>query len=295
VLPHDRADRGIALDGLGAGLLALAMGGLLFGLIEGSSRGWTALPFASIGVGLAAFGLFAVRQRTAVQPLIKPSLLADRGFTSGLVMGLVFFAAVAGMNYVVALFLQLGLGLTPSHAALALVPLVLGIVAASVVAVGLIEKLGRTLIFLGLLVTLAGVGWLLEVVLLEGTGAGPWMLAPALLVTGFGMGTCFGTLFDVTLGGISADEAGSASGSLSAVQQLASAAGAAVMTTVYFKLLASSGQAHAVVVSLAVVEAVTVLCLGLVWLLPRVARVETAPDGDEAGDPGRGAPATTGW
>jgi EmrB/QacA subfamily drug resistance transporter len=293
VLPRDTGDRSIVLDGLGAGLLALAMFGLLFGLIEGSSLGWGLLPFASIGTGLVAFALFARRQKTAAQPLIKPSLLADRGFTSGLVMCLAFFAAIGGMNYVVALFLQLGLGLTPSRAALALVPLILGIVAASVVAIGLIAKLGRLLVFLGLLITLAGVGWLLQVVLLEGTSAGPWTLAPALLVMGFGMGTCIGTLFDVTLGGISADEAGSASGSLSAVQQLASAAGAAVMTTVYFKLLASSGQTHAVVVSLIVVEAVTVLCLGLVWLLPRAARGEADAESEPGAAGGEETPSAS--
>jgi hypothetical protein len=92
---------------------------------------------------------------------------------------------------------------------------------------------------------------------------------------GFGVGTCFGTLFDVTLGDVRADEAGSASGSLSAVQQLAGAIGAAAVTTVYFRTLAASGQAHAMTVSLIVVGAVEVLCCGLVWLLPRAARVES--------------------
>ena len=282
VLPRDAGDRGVVLDGLGAGLLGLGMFGLLFGLIEGSTEGWAALSFASIAVGVAGFALFALRQKTVEQPLIKPSLFADRGFISGLVMGLAFFGVVGGMTYVVALFLQLGLGLTPSHAALALVPMVLGIMAASVAAAQLMERLGRTLIFIGLLVTVAGVGWLLEVVLLKGTGAVPWMLAPALLVTGFGMGTCFGTLFDITVGGISADEAGSASGSLSAVQQLATAMGSAVMTTLYFKLLPGFGQAHAVVVGLAVVMGVTALCLGLVWLLPRAARTARQASEDEA-------------
>ncbi|MEZ5125065.1 MAG: MFS transporter [Thermoleophilia bacterium] len=274
VLPCDDGDRRVALDGLGAGLLAVGMFGLLFGLIEGSTEGWTVLPFVSLAVGLAGFGLFALRQKTAAQPLIKPSLFSDRGFTSGLVMGLAYFAVVGGMNYVVALFLQLGLGLSPSRAALTLVPMVVGIMMAAVAAAQLMEKLGRTLIFIGLLVTLSGVGWLLQVVLLEGTGVNPWTLSPALLVMGFGMGTCFGTLFDITVGGVAADEAGSASGSLSAVQQLATAIGSAVMTTVYFKMLPAHGQAHAVVVGLAVVAVVTGLCLGLVWLLPGAVRGE---------------------
>jgi EmrB/QacA subfamily drug resistance transporter len=273
VLPRDTGDRNVILDGLGAGLLAATMFGLLFGLIEGSSRGWTALPFVSIAVGVLAFVAFAYRQKNAKNPLIKPSLLANRGFTSGLIMGLALFAAVSGVFYVIALFLQLGLHLTPSRAALGLAPVAVGIIGASGVAMKLIARLGRVLIFFGLMASLAGIGWLLALVLSQGTSVGPWTLSPALFVMGFGMGTCFGTLFDVTLGDIRPDEAGSASGALSAVQQLAGAIGAAAMTTVYFRTLAASGQARAMTVSLVVVAAVTVLCCGLVWLLPRAAHV----------------------
>jgi high-affinity Fe2+/Pb2+ permease len=90
------------------------------------------------------------------------------------------------------------------------------------------------------------------------------------------MGACFGTLFGVALGDIRPDEAGSASGSLNAVQQLAGAIGAAAITTVYFRSVARSGQAHAMAVSLIVVAAVAVLCCGLVWLLPSAARLESS-------------------
>ena len=43
------------------------------------------------------FAAFAQRQRTAAVPLIKPSLLRNRGFTAGLILGLVFFVTVAGL------------------------------------------------------------------------------------------------------------------------------------------------------------------------------------------------------
>ena len=66
-------------------------------------------------------------------------------------------------------------------------------------------------------------------------------------------------------------EAGSASGSLSAVQQLAASIGSAVVTTVYFSQRAQHGAAHAMTVSVAGVAAIAVLGLGLVWLLPRKA------------------------
>jgi O-antigen/teichoic acid export membrane protein len=72
----------------------------------------------------------------------------------------------------------------------------------------------------------------------------------------------------VAIGDIAPDEAGSASGALSAVQQLAAALGSAVVTTVYFSQQASHGAAHAMTTSVAVVGAITLLCLALAWLLP---------------------------
>lgn len=84
------------------------------------------------------------------------------------------------------------------------------------------------------------------------------------------MGTCFGTIYDVTIGDIEPSEAGSASGSLNAVQQLANAIGAAAVTTVYFAAV-GGGTTHALLVSLGAVGAAVALCLCLVRLLPRAA------------------------
>ena len=84
-----------------------------------------------------------------------------------------------------------------------------------------------------------------------------------------GMGACFASICDVAIGDIAGPEAGSASGSLSAVQQLASAIGSAVVTTVYFTQLARSDASHAVTVSAAVVGGITTLGLAAVWVRPR--------------------------
>jgi hypothetical protein len=61
---------------------------------------------------------------------------------------------------------------------------------------------------------------------------------------------------------------------LSAVQQLAGAIGSAVVTTVFFTVAAAHGGAQAMTTSVIVVAGILVLCLGLVWLLPRAAAVE---------------------
>jgi hypothetical protein len=67
-------------------LLGASMLALIYGLIEGSTAGWTAVPVLCL----------------AAEPLILPALLAKRGFTSGLLLGLAFFAAVSGLAYVIA-------------------------------------------------------------------------------------------------------------------------------------------------------------------------------------------------
>ncbi|MYW68076.1 MFS transporter [Streptomyces sp. SID8379] len=265
--PENGADRSVTVDGIGSGLLAVTMFGLMLGLIEGSTTGWNALALGSLAVGLVFLVLFFRRQRTAAEPLIAPSLLKNKGFTSALFLGLLFFAATSGLIYVISLFMQQGLGADPSAAALGLLPLTLGIIGAAFATMGgLTKKLGRNVVVLGLLLTLAGGAGLLALVLAQGTALSLWAMAPAVFVTGLGMGCCFGTVFDFALGDVSAEEAGSASGSLTAIQQLANGIGSALVTTVYFH---AGAPAHAMTVSLIVVLAVTAACLPAARLLPR--------------------------
>ena len=274
LLPHDGPGSTVPIDGLGAGLLSGTMAGLLYGLIEGSTAGWTALPIVSLVAGAVLFAGFGLRQRLASDPLILPSLLANRGFTAGLLLGLAFFAAVNGLAYVVSLFFQLALGLRPAAAALGLAPMMAGIIGASFAGRPLITKLGRLLVVIGLGITLAGAAGVWATVLAEGAAVSVWMLAPSLLVLGVGMGACFSSIYDVAIGDIAPAEAGSASGALSAVQQLAAGIGSAVVTTVDCSQLSRHGAAHAMTVSVAVVGAIAALGLGLVWLLPRSAPAE---------------------
>ena len=272
LLPRDRGDASVRIDGSGSVLLAGTMLGLLFGLIEGSTSGWTALPIAAMAAGLACFAAFCQRQRTAVAPLIKPSLLRNRGFTAGLIVGLVVFAAIGGLIYAVSLYLQRGLGYSPLRAAVVgFAPVAAGLVIASVASMNLLGRLGRKLTLAGIVVTVAGVGWLLLLV----TGSTPTAasLAPAMTVIGLGMGATFATIYDIAIGDIDPAEAGSASGSLSSIQQLANAIGPAIITTIYFDAL-SGGQGHAMSVSLGAVTGIGVLSALAVPLLPRRAQAE---------------------
>lgn len=268
VLPRLAPDPGVRIDLVAALLLGGTMLTLLYGLITGSTDGWTAWPFTALAVAVVLFAAFVVRQRTSAVPLIKPSLFANRGFVSGLVLGLLVFAAFNGLMYVVSLFFQLGLGYSPTRTSVSLLPLVVGIIVGSGLSMALLARLGRTMVLLGLLTTGAGAGLFALVIGRYGLAASTWQLVVAVLVVGVGAGVCFASIFDTALGDIDHDEAGAASGSLSAVQQLAAAIGSATVTTVYFRTVAG-GQVHAMSTSLLTVLGLCALCLAAVPLLPR--------------------------
>jgi EmrB/QacA subfamily drug resistance transporter len=272
ILPRDDdGDRSIVIDGWASGLLAATMFGLLYGLIEGSTNGWTAVPIISVVLGILFFAAFAYRQHTAAHPLIKPSLLHNRGFTSGMLVGLVGFAAGTGLIFVLSLFLQEGLHASARNTSLGLIPLTLGLIAAGFAAMGgLVTKFGRKLVFAGLAINIIGCGWVLALVNHFGTHLNLWMLAPALLVTGIGIGLSFATIPTIALGDAKPDEAGSASGSLSSIQQLSSAIGSAAVASVFFQA-ATSGFVRAMEVALVVVLVLTALSIPFVALMPRKA------------------------
>jgi hypothetical protein len=101
-----------------------------------------------------------------------------------------------------------------------------------------------------------------------GTAASAAELAPAMTLIGLGIGATFSTIYDTAIGDIDPAEAGSASGSLSSVQQLANAIGPAVITTIYFGAL-TGGPAHAMTRGLLKVIAIGVLSCLAIPLLPR--------------------------
>ena len=86
--------------------------GLIFGLIEGSTDGWSALPIARLAAGAACFGRLLRPAGHRGRPA-DPAVAAaqPRLHRPASLLGLAFFAAVNGLAYVISLFFQTALGL----------------------------------------------------------------------------------------------------------------------------------------------------------------------------------------
>jgi EmrB/QacA subfamily drug resistance transporter len=233
-LPASRPAAGVRLDLPGALLASAGTVLLVFPLVQGGEHGWPAWSFGMIAAAGAVFAGFAAYERRRAarggDPLVAPSLFGKRAFVSGMATGTIYFAAFAGLFLVIGLYTQLGLGYSPLKAALTGVPSSLGMIAGMGIAQGA-RRHGRRVLLAGAVVMAAGVLGLLAV---AAPGVSPWQLAPALAVTGLGSGLVMSPYFGIVMAAVEPGETGSASGTLTALQQVGDALGLAVLGTVYF-------------------------------------------------------------
>jgi MFS family permease len=231
-----------------------------------------------IAGAVVLLALFAVAERRSHgSPLIEPGLLRNRAFTSGLLTAIVFFTAFGGMLMAFSMFVQIGLRYSPLHAGLTMAPTSLGAAIGAGSAFALIPRFGRRGLQAGLLVCVPAIAWLALVVHSGGTAISSWDVAWPLLAGGLGMGWVFGPMFNIILAGVRDHEVGSASGTLSAIQQLGNATGVAVLATVFFSLLEHGhGSPEAMVRTTLVAAALFAAAFAVSFLLPRDARMEVS-------------------
>jgi EmrB/QacA subfamily drug resistance transporter len=276
VLPEGRAPHAPRLDVPGMVLVGAGVLLLVYPLVQGREQGWPAWIFVMMGAALPVLWAFARWQRrTAARggsPLVEPGLFAQRGFSPSMLVGLLFFAGMSGMMLVVTLHLQLALGYTAQHAGATMIPFSLGIVAGSALSGGWLgPRYGRPVLQSGAVLMAGTVVWLAWDLHHFGTGAGSWQLAPALATLGVAMGLVVAPFFDIAMAGVDDRQAGSASGVLNAVQQLAGSVGVAVLGTIFFSYGPTGGADGGWVSLLAAAGSFAAMVLAA-WLMPRRAR-----------------------
>ncbi|MEY4409010.1 MAG: hypothetical protein RLZZ138_261 [Actinomycetota bacterium] len=135
------------LDWLGGVLSVFAVGGLVFGIIEGPERGWDS--FESIGglvVGSVALLGFIIWELVTKNPLLDPKLFKLRGFSSGSLSITIQFFAQFGFIFVGMQYLQFVAGFTPLEAALHLLWLPLVVLPGSRLAGALSKKVPQKIL-----------------------------------------------------------------------------------------------------------------------------------------------------
>ncbi|MCC2028373.1 MFS transporter [Microbacterium sp. YMB-B2] len=284
ILPASTPDRSIRLDVGGALLAAVGMGAVVFGLVHGRDYDWAWWVIAIIVAGVACLIAFALTQRVrgrAGNPtLVTPSLFSKRAFLAGLGVGACFFGAMMGSSLMFALFFQLGMGLSPLQAGLAAAPQAVGMIVGFVLSQ--VFGLSRRTMFIGFGAVALGFAALIVLTTTIGGTLTVWPLLLPLGIVGIGMGLAIAPFFDIVLAGVDDSEVGSASGSLTAVQQLGNAVGVAALGTIFFTALTGAAvdeaaYAHALSITLGWAIGLVVLVAAITALLPRRARENAVP------------------
>ena len=271
LVPESRgAGRG-RLDLVGVALLTVALVAIVAPLSIGRQEGWPAWSFVSLAAGpvlLWGFGwwLAAVKRRGG-QPLLDPAIFAVRALRAGLTVQVLFWCQQAASYLVIALYLQLGRGLSPIASGLAFSALAAGYLITSLPAPALTMRFGRWVIITGALVGGLGDCLLALAAWHWGTGGPVAVILPGLAVLGAGQGLCITPLTTTVLSHADPQTAGSVSGALSTAQQVGNAVGVAV-TGVVFYGLAARGQAVAFGWSMAQMGVLLLCVAALSFIIP---------------------------
>jgi len=267
-----KLDIGGALTG------ALGVFLLVFPVIQGRSAGWPAWGWLLLGLGVPAFGAFALveqrRGRQGRSVLADLPLLRRRGFSDGLLVTLMFFGGVTATAFILMIYLQSGFGYSPFRAGLSLVPLALALVAGSGISVGASKRLGQTVLQAGCVMSAGGVIWLSQIARGHPTALSIWDIVPPLAVFGLGLGLTVAPLTDFILADVPPSSAGSASGLQSAVIQAGNSVGVAVLGAIFFSLLSGHPAAISMRDTLYCDAGVFAAAALLIFLMSPVTRTE---------------------
>jgi EmrB/QacA subfamily drug resistance transporter len=273
-IAESRADQAAALDLPGMALVTLALTALVLPLVEGPQLHWPAWTWASLAAVPVLLGLLAASQirasRGSRAPLLDPALFRQWALVSGLGTQLAFWCGQASFFLVLALYLQLGLGLSPLQAGLEFTLMAGAYLAASLRAPALTLRFGRSMITAGAGTIAAGDVVLLTAVATlhgRGLGAAVW-LAPGLVLAGVGMGLAITPLATTVLARVDQRRAGALAGAMSTMQQVGNAVGVAVTGVIFFGAV-QRGYPRAFELSLAQLGCLLLAVAALSRLMPR--------------------------
>nr|WP_130866236.1 DHA2 family efflux MFS transporter permease subunit [Acidipropionibacterium timonense] len=225
-----------SLDWVGVVLSGIGMSALVFGIQEGESYDWgTIIGVISvpllIGVGLVLFGVFIWTQARMAgrrtQPLVPLHLFANRNFSLANVA--IFFVGlqVTAMSLTTAVYLQQVRGLSPTMAALVLVP--------TAIFSGSLSPLGGRILQRQRSGRMAAVGVGLTAasafcwVLLMNHTTPLWVFCVVAALTGLGAAFMWSPISLTCTHDLGPSEAGAGSGVYNATRQVGSVIGSALI------------------------------------------------------------------
>jgi EmrB/QacA subfamily drug resistance transporter len=183
----------IHIDYLGIATLIPAVVLLLLGLTFGGDKfEWASTnSFLIFGGSIVLLILFALVERKAVEPILDLALFKNRVFAATNALGFLLGLGMFGAIMFVPLFMQGVLGVSPTQAGSTMTPMMIAMIASSIIGGRLLLKLSyRTVLTTGMLISSAG--FLLMSTMDNGTAS--FTTYTYMVILGLGMGLVMPTL-----------------------------------------------------------------------------------------------------
>jgi MFS family permease len=212
---------------------------LVFGFSHAETTSWsnhTTLGFLVTGVLLLA--AFAVIQSRSRNPLLPLRVVTDRNrgasFLSVGIAGAAMFAVFLFLTY----YLQQGRGYSPVATGVAFLPMTAAVMASAIIATNKLRaRFGpRPLVVTGMLLGATGMLYLTRLGIASSYAT---EILPALVVMGIGLGLVMSSSMNSATLGVEPRDAGVASATVSAMQQIGGSLGTALLSTVASSALSS--------------------------------------------------------
>jgi EmrB/QacA subfamily drug resistance transporter len=236
-LPKRSANRAVRIDWLGAVTVIIAVAPLLLIAEEGRAWGWTSVAaWVCYIVGAIGIVAFIITERVLGDDALIPlKLFTSPTFSVATILGIMVGFGMFGALSTIPLYLQLVKGSTPTESGFQLLPMILGLMIASIVSGQLISRTGKYRIFPIIGTGLMSLGFLLLTTITADTNY--WVLAGAMLLTGLGLGQLMQTLTIASQNSSDARDIGVATSASTFFRQIGGTLGVAVIFSVVFSLI----------------------------------------------------------
>jgi DHA2 family methylenomycin A resistance protein-like MFS transporter len=221
-------------DWAGQVLAVVALSALVYGLIDGGHAGFGTAPVvATLTVAAGGIGVFLVVQARGAHPMMPLNLFHASGFRIALCVGFAFMVGNYGNVFVVSLYLQQHLGLSPLRAGIVFLPSAFFAIAGNLASGPVTNRCGARLpVVGGQLLMVVG---LLALWVTADVGS-PVLVAACLVPVGAGGSLAMPAMTGVVLAGVSSGQAGTASAVFNTFRQV----GGAVAIAVFGALVAEA-------------------------------------------------------
>lgn len=232
-IPHN--PRPQKIDWWGAATIVMAVVPILLVAEQGREWGWgSALTIGLLAVGVLGIVLFIlVEKRMGPAALIPLAIFKSKTFARTQILGFIIGIGMFGGMIVLPLVIQVVYGASPTEAGLLMLPMVAGMMTATISSGRYTSKTGKYRVFFNLGTATLFIGYAYMFLLLDASSP-IWQVSIGMILIGLGLGQLMQTTMVASQNSVDAKDIGVATSSATFFRQMGGTLGVAIFMSILF-------------------------------------------------------------